>query len=252
VARLEGRKERNHDHCGNLHEMIAKPPMSRILFASIALLTCGTAIGEPRTVQIEIGATRFCVPAESLIDAPDWISNDSKQMKHDGVAFTFIHETLPPDLHYEPALNIFGKAMPISGTLGPRRNDEWLSKLPASSYWRQLAEEPNATIDVDVDAHQIRAFQTAARDRWMIWTIDPAFPVAPTSIEKGGSILALCHRTDFRDIGVRRIDETVTCNRRAARDDLFLSYTFGGQNVRNIAALDEAVWRIVRSWRCRA
>jgi hypothetical protein len=227
--------------------------MSRILSSAIALLTYGAAIGNPAAMRIDIGATHFCVPAGSLIDMPDWVPNDSKQLKHDGFAFNFSRETLPSDLHYEPALNIFGKAMPISGTLGPLRNDEWLSKLPADNYWRQLAEGPNAIIEVDVDARQMRAFQSAARDRWMIiWVIDPAFPVAPTSIEKGGSIQALCHRTDFRDIGIRRIDETITCTRRAVRDDLFLSYTFGGQNVRNIAALDEAVWRIVHSWRCKA
>src|SRR5260370_903353 len=68
--------------------------------------------------------------------------------------------------------------------------------------------------------------------------------------ENGESILALCHRTDFRDIGSRRVDETVTCNRRSVRGEFFLSYTFGGQNIQTIAALDDEGWRVVLSWRC--
>jgi len=226
--------------------------MNFILVATMGVLmpVCAMAIGSPPTETIQIGSTRFCVPQEDMIGAPGWIPNNSKQLKKDGVAFAVISKTLSANLHYEPAPNIFGKALPISGTLETARRDEWLSKLPASNYWRQLAEGPNAIVEMDSQAHQIRAFETAARDRWMVWAIDPTDPVEPAFIGNGGSILAHCHRTDFRSIGIHRVDETVNCDRRTLRGDFFLSYTFGGQNIQRVAALDDEVWKIVLSWRC--
>ena len=221
-----------------------------IRLASISILMPLCTFASTRTETIQIGSTRFCVPDVDVINTPELVPNDSKQLNYDGVAFAVINEVLPPDVHYDPAPNIFGKAIPISGTLAPARSDEWLGKMPASNYWRQLAEGPNAIIETDSEAHQIRAFQTAARDRWMVWAIDPAYPVEPASIGNGGSILALCHRTDFRGIGNHRVDETVTCQRRSLRGDFFLSYTFGGQNIQRVAALDDEVWKIVLSWRC--
>jgi hypothetical protein len=209
------------------------------------------AANSPQTENVQIGSTRFCVPQQDVIRAaPEWIPNSSNQLKQDGVAFAVINESLSANLQYEPAPNIFGEILPISGTLTPARKDEWLSKLPVSNYWRQLAEGPNAIVEIDTQIHQIRAFQTASRDRWMVWAIDPAYPVQPASIAEGGSIVALCHRIDFRSISSRRVDETVTCDRRSVRGDFFLSYTFGGHNIQKVAALDDEVWRVVLSWRC--
>ena len=111
---------------------------------------------------------------------------------------------------------------------------------------------PGAIIEVDNDARQIRGYSTAARDSWISWAIDPAFPVSPASIDSGGSIVAHCRRTDFRKIGNRRVDESVSCDRVTVRDDLFLTYSFGDRNVTNISALDDAVWKIVRSWVCKS
>jgi hypothetical protein len=227
--------------------------MKLTLFAfGILMPVFAIAANSPRTETIQIGSTRFCVPQEDVIRvAAGWIPNNSNQLKQGGVAFAVINESLSAKFHYEPAPNILGEGLPISGTLAPARRDEWLSKLPAGNYWRQLAEGPDAIIEIDSQIHQIRAFQTASRDRWMVWAIDPAYPVDPASIGKGGSILALCQRTDFRGLGNRRVDETVTCNRRSVRGDVFLSYTFGGQNIQRVAALDDEVWRVVLSWRCR-
>jgi len=47
----------------------------------------------------------------------------------------------------------------MSGTLRPRRNDEWLNELPGSNYWRQFAERPHATIEVDVGARQSPSYR---------------------------------------------------------------------------------------------
>lgn len=226
-------------------------PVSRIAIAVACLIPYAAAKCDPQPVRVQIGATNFCVPAESVIALPSWLTGAFAQSKDDGVAFHFPPSALSPDAQYQPALNVLGAAMDVSGTLSPRRADERLSKLPASNYWRRLVEGPGAIIDVDHDARQIRGYSNAARDSWIIWAIDPAFPVSPASIDSGGSIVAHCLKTDFRKVGNRRVDEIVTCDRRTVRDDLFLSYTFGERNARNTATLDDAVWRVVQSWRCK-
>jgi hypothetical protein len=219
------------------------------LFAVVMIWTPILACAQ--TTQKLVGAQAFCIPKENLITANGWLADATSHLPSDGFAFVVGGSILAPKLRYQPALNIKGEAMPISGTLGPDRDDEWLMQLPPDHYWRRLAEGPEAIVELDPILHQIRAYQTPARDRWIIWAIESRLELRPTSIAAGGSIVALCHRTDFRSIASRRVDETTTCNRRLRKDGFFLSYSFGEANLAKLQAMDSEVWRVVRSWQCK-
>jgi hypothetical protein len=198
-----------------------------------------------------VGTQQFCVPQESLIETSGWLADATRHARSDGFAFALGRELLAPKLNYQPAPDIQGQPMSISGTLSADRSDEWLARLPPDHYWRRLAEAPEAIVELDARLHQIRAYQTAERDRWVVWAIEPSLELRPSSIAGGGTIAAVCHRTDFRAITSRKVDDTTTCARRTRQGGYFLSYTFAEANLSRLQELDSEVWRIVLSWQCK-
>jgi hypothetical protein len=219
------------------------------LLAIAMVITQLSACNHGETMQV--GSNTYCVPKENLIEPIGWLEDATGNMRHDGFAFVLTPNLLLPTLNYRPAPNIKGEPMAISGTVEPARHDEWLSSLPPDNYWRGLAEGPNAIIEHDKKLHQIRAYQTPTRDRWIVWGIDPSFDLKPTSIPKGGSIVAHCDRTDFRTLALHKVDETTICRRRVIRDDLLISYSFGESNLPILPELDSDVRRVIHSWQCK-
>lgn len=218
-----------------------------IVFVGIAAV----AISSSNTVTKQIGSETFCVQRENLIEPSGWLYDITRHMRNDGFAFVLQSNLLDPSLNYYPAPNVNGAPIPMSGTVEPARNDEWLSRLPRDNYWRRIAEDSGAIIELDKKLHQIRAYQTPAKDRWMVWGIDPKLDLLPSSIAEGGSIVAHCDRTDFRSISFHAVDENVTCHRRVVRGDLLLSYSFGESNLSKVQVLDSEVWRVLLSWQCK-
>lgn len=208
-------------------------------------------ISSSNTVLKKIGSETFCVQRENLIEPIGWLDDITRYMRHDGFAFVLQNNLLEPSLNYRPASNIKGGPIPISGTVEPSRNDEWLSRLPNDNYWRRIAEDRDAIIELDTKLHQIRAYQTPAKDRWIVWSIDPKFDLLPSSIAEGGSIVAHCDRTDFRSISFHAVNENITCQRRVVRGDLLLSYSFGESNLSKLQELDSEIWRVLFSWQCK-
>jgi hypothetical protein len=219
------------------------------LLVSACVLAQLPACGRIETIRV--GANTFCVPKDNLIEPTGWLRDATRRMPQDGFAFVIPADLLAKGIQYQSAPNIKGEPMPISGTLQPVRNDEWLSRLSPDNYWRRLAEGPGAIIELDAQLHHIRAFQTSIRDKWMVWGIDRKFDLQPSSIGEGGWIVAHCDRTDFRTLSPRQVDETTICQRRTTRDSLFLSYSFGERNLPRLADVDSEVWKTVLSWQCK-
>lgn len=226
--------------------------MPRLLLALLAagVPLVGSAVDGAATVRI--GAETFCVPQENLIEVPGWLEDATRHLpKEEAFAFVIPLRAVASTIGYVPQLNIKGEPMPPTGTLAPRQDGEWLSRLSPDSYWRRIAESPNAIIEIDRRLRHIRAYETEKRDRWIVWAIKPGFEVSPRSIANGGSFAALCHRTDFRAISSRRIDETTSCERQTLQGEYFLSYSFAESNIARLQEMDQEFLRVVLSWRCK-
>ena len=218
----------------------------------IAVLTLmGVCACSPKSHQL-VGATEFCVPSGQVIEATGWLANATRHLPNDGFAFVTTAEQIGAAQGYIPALNIKGEPMNLSGSLSTQQRGEWIERLPSSHRWRQLAEGPKAIWSTDSAASQIFAYESPQRDRWVVWEIAQGAELSPSSIEKAGTFIAMCHATDFRGIATRKVDLTTTCNRTVHRAGMSLSYTFGGANLSSVPKLDGLVWSTVLSWRCNA
>lgn len=203
----------------------------------------------PTEVKV-VDGNRFCVPRPNLIEPDVWLKQATQHLPEGGFAFRIDTQTLSGQRRVLAQKDIQGQDMPITGTFEAASSGRAIDRYPKDHYWRRMPQMPGAVVRVDEKLRRLSVFD-AKRQFWVIWQIPGGAPLTVASLDDNVAVVASCHRTDFRGLPRRRVDETVSCARNTRVDGFRISYHFDPANLLAIDELDSAVSRTVLGWRCK-